>query len=344
LPGKSISVKSSLSKSYTKLLALLRREIARGQERINTYIDFEKVRTNWNVGRHVNVHLAGEKRAPDGLYDRLGEDLNVSTRYMQDAVRFYRMYPKLPVNRGMGWGHYQVLLRLGDSTKRKQMEDRILREKLSVNDLRAIVRKPRIDPADNAVKGDHLNAERGRLYTYRIMKVTSIQNQDSFMTIDCGFDISFYQALDPATVYAGGDICESVKKEETYKIFRPRHSTANDLYIYQAMIERFIDGDTLSVNVDVGFGIWTHQKLRLRGLDCPELGTQDGLRAKTFVESELKDCPFVIIKTHKSDKYDRYLVDVFYLPKEQDPAVVVAQGKYLNQELLDRGLAKVWVS
>ena len=68
----------------------------------------------------------------------------------------------------------------------------------------------------------------------------------------------------------------------------------------------------------MGFSIVIEQRLRLRGLDAPELGTgqgksplpplQKGVDAKRFVESRLKDCKFLIIKTHGSDKYDRYLV------------------------------------
>ncbi len=71
---------------------------------------------------------------------------------------------------------------------------------------------------------------------------------------------------------------------------------------------RVIDGDTLQVRIDLGFSIVIEQRLRLRGLDAPELGTGQGLATKRFVESRLKDCKFLIIKTHGSDKYDRYLV------------------------------------
>lgn len=55
------------------------------------------------------------------------------------------------------------------------------------------------------------------------------------------------------------------------------------------------------------------------------------------MEKLLKPCPFIIVKTTKdrSDKYARYLVDIFFSPVEQDPAVVAATGEYLNQRLLD---------
>ncbi|MEK6712822.1 MAG: thermonuclease family protein, partial [Nitrospirota bacterium] len=83
------------------------------------------------------------------------------------------------------------------------------------------------------------------------------------------------------------------------------------------------------------------QKLRLRGIDCPEIDTEEGQRAKRFVESRLKDCDFIVVKTCKdrTDKFDRYLADVFYLPGASDPALVAKEGTYLNQKLLNERLA-----
>ena len=40
--------------------------------------------------------------------------------------------------------------------------------------------------------------------------------------------------------------------------------------------------------------------------------------------------------------YGRFLADVFYLPGEDDAEVVLAKGHYLNQELLDEGLAEIY--
>ena len=60
---------------------------------------------------------------------------------------------------------------------------------------------------------------------------------------------------------------------------------------------RVIDGDTLLVDVDVGFGISCFQRLRLRGIDSAELGTLKGNQAQRFLESELSRCPFIVAKT-----------------------------------------------
>ena len=49
-----------------------------------------------------------------------------------------------------------------------------------------------------------------------------------------------------------------------------------------------------------------------------------------------------MIKTYKTDKYARYLVDVFYQSGETDPNVVAREGAYLNSQLLEEGLAVKW--
>jgi len=48
---------------------------------------------------------------------------------------------------------------------------------------------------------------------------------------------------------------------------------------------------------------------------------------------------FVAIKTYWRDKFNRYLADVLYDKDETDLTTLVANGKFLNQELLDKGLA-----
>ena len=114
------------------------------------------------------------------------------------------------------------------------------------------------------------------------------------------------------------------KRARSLNLKRPSEAT----YVYKAVVERIVDGDTLLVQVDLGFGLWTRQYLRLRGIDCPEIETSRGRQAKQFVESELSRVPYVTISSSRSDKYDRYLSDVFYS--------VSGTEYFLNNELLAR--------
>lgn len=145
------------------------------------------------------------------------------------------------------------------------------------------------------------------------------------------------------------------------------------LYIYMADVLNVIDGDTLLLNIDVGFQIKMELKVRLYGINCPELGTKTGEKAKQFVIDELSKCvpsevpgsrvseltglknesnntssrnpltqPLVAVQTHKvAEKYGRYLVDVYYLPGETKRETIVKDGIWLNQLLVDKKLAVI---
>jgi endonuclease YncB( thermonuclease family) len=53
-----------------------------------------------------------------------------------------------------------------------------------------------------------------------------------------------------------------VEKKYEYKL--------NPFYHYQGVVERVVDGDTVDVTLDVGFGIFTKQRLRIDDFDAPE--------------------------------------------------------------------------
>ena len=84
------------------------------------------------------------------------------------------------------------------------------------------------------------------------------------------------------------------------------------------------------MRIDLGFDFWVRQKLRLRGIDAPELDTKAGQAAKRFVEDKLVSVPFTIITTTKPDKYDRYLSDVW-----------IDADSNLNKRLLESGHARL---
>jgi hypothetical protein len=52
---------------------------------------------------------------------------------------------------------------------------------------------------------------------------------------------------------------------------------------YPCVIVTVIDGDTIDVEVDHGFNVYTRQRIRLANVDCPEMGTPEGRAAKAAV-------------------------------------------------------------
>jgi len=54
------------------------------------------------------------------------------------------------------------------------------------------------------------------------------------------------------------------------------------MYEYKCKILRVVDGDTVDIDIDLGFGVWMHkERVRMMGIDTPESRTRDKVE-KTF--------------------------------------------------------------
>ena len=92
------------------------------------------------------------------------------------------------------------------------------------------------------------------------------------------------------------------------------------MFSYQAKLIEVIDGDTVDLLVDLGFGIHVKERFRLYGIDAPEMPTEAGKIAKAYLESLLGaatgDLYVATIKMtrrpqEKTDKYGRYLAELY---------------------------------
>jgi micrococcal nuclease len=88
------------------------------------------------------------------------------------------------------------------------------------------------------------------------------------------------------------------------------------MYEYRCKIVKIIDGDTVDVDIDLGFGVWMHkERIRLYGIDTPESRTRDldekkyGLIAKSWIEKfmPLGSTQTLITQKDKSGKFGRIL-------------------------------------
>ena len=84
-------------------------------------------------------------------------------------------------------------------------------------------------------------------------------------------------------------------------------------YKYDAVIKAVHDGDTVTVDVDLGFETWVHNmKLRLYGINAPELITSEGKVAQSFLIQQTPVGSKVVIETvkDKQEKYGRWLATI----------------------------------
>ena len=101
------------------------------------------------------------------------------------------------------------------------------------------------------------------------------------------------------------------------------------MYEYRCKVVKIIDGDTVDVDIDLGFGVWLHkERVRLFGIDTPESRTRDleekkyGLAAKAFL-TEMLDDSHLILKTHKDErgKFGRILGEVWRTTNFADQSI-----------------------
>lgn len=86
------------------------------------------------------------------------------------------------------------------------------------------------------------------------------------------------------------------------------------MYTYNCYITRVVDGDTVDVNIDLGFGVYLNdQRIRLYGCDTPESRTSDnverrfGNAAKLFVMNALPTGSRQKLVSHDRGKFGRIL-------------------------------------
>ena len=110
------------------------------------------------------------------------------------------------------------------------------------------------------------------------------------------------------------------------------------MYEYSCTIDRVVDGDTVDVDIDLGFGVWLRkERVRMYGIDTPESRTRDlvekkyGLAAKDFVLSFLPVGSTQTLRTKKDDKgkFGRILGEFVVYDAKKDVL------RTLNQIMID---------
>lgn len=113
------------------------------------------------------------------------------------------------------------------------------------------------------------------------------------------------------------------------------------MYEYRVIIDRWVDGDTVDVDIDLGFGVWLKdQRVRLYGVNAPESRTRDleekklGLAAKDYCKNFCKEGEVATLKTKSYDakgKYGRILGEIWSVGEFADQS--------LNEYLVEKGHA-----
>lgn len=99
------------------------------------------------------------------------------------------------------------------------------------------------------------------------------------------------------------------------------------MFEYKCKVYYVVDGDTVDVDVDLGFKVYTKQRIRLSGIDTPERGQPGYAEAKLFLTETVLDKP-ITLKTTKASKWGYFLGEI------------LLDGVDVNQLMIDQGFAK----
>jgi len=111
-----------------------------------------------------------------------------------------------------------------------------------------------------------------------------------------------------------------------------------DLYNYKARVIKVIDGDTVKLDIDLGFRVHWTSNCRIAGINAPEVNTEEGKSSKTWLEGVLVPGDVIMIKSVKLDKYGRPIFDA--LVGNRDSNLSQQKGLFvLSEEILKAGHA-----
>ena len=339
---------------YAQLKARVRETLVLGQQRIEA----ARVITYWRTGWYIQTHIklqAGRADYGAQVVARLARDFEMDESVLRRCVYFVERLPhlfdakeihatwheSLPAAQErplLTWSHYRVLLAVPDARRREALLQQATEHEWPVAELEARIRREaaRSDADAPTRPPQLLTPLRGSVGLFQIKDVAGTRYWD------LGFES--YRAL--SSLPASGDfrgqagaqarafkVGDLVRLAEGGTLVRAPEAKPTELYTYEARLLRVVDGDTLWLLIQLAGADWRQEKLRLRGVDCPELGTPAGEAAKRYVQTQLQSADRLTITTTKPDQWDRYLSDVF---------CTTADGEeiYLNHRLLDAGHAR----
>lgn len=108
------------------------------------------------------------------------------------------------------------------------------------------------------------------------------------------------------------------------------------MYTYSATILKVVDGDTVDIEIDLGFDVRIVQRVRMAGINAPEKNTEAGMVSKNWLQERLPLGKNVVVQSEKpggGDKYGRYLAWILV-----DDIMDIT----VNEFMVVKGFAQTW--
>jgi endonuclease YncB( thermonuclease family) len=103
-------------------------------------------------------------------------------------------------------------------------------------------------------------------------------------------------------------------------------------YKFYGTVVKEHDGDTVTIDIDLGFSVHTIQNIRIAGINAPELSTPEGKLSRDYIQKILPIGTKVVLHTEKyRESFTRYIGDIY-----------LDDGRNVGQMMIDAGFAVVY--
>ena len=124
------------------------------------------------------------------------------------------------------------------------------------------------------------------------------------------------------------------------------------MYEYKVSLVKVVDGDTVDVDIDLGFGMtYKKQRVRMVGIDTPESRTRDlvekkfGKASKKHLKRLLEECDSISLVSHDKGKFGRILGPLYghhAVPYGGGNKEEIEKGHLANREILiEKGIVEL---
>lgn len=107
------------------------------------------------------------------------------------------------------------------------------------------------------------------------------------------------------------------------------------MYQYKGKIIKVVDGDTVRIDLDLGFDLGLKSNFRLNGLDTAEKNFPFGAATRDWLKVQLLD-KTVLVDSYAHDKYGRWLCDIRLQNGTEFSETSV------NDQMIQHGIAKAY--
>ena len=101
---------------------------------------------------------------------------------------------------------------------------------------------------------------------------------------------------------------------------------------YRGVVDEAHDGDTVHARLDVGFDLTVYTRIRVNGINAPELSTAEGKEARDYARTLLPSGAAVQVVSLGWDKYGGRI----------EGRITMADGRDFGEAMVAAGHAKVW--